>query len=150
VGSFLASCTYVILHRLDSITIPAPCTPVILVAEDSADIRALLTMLLEGEGYGAVDATDGQDALDIALSRHVDLILLDIAMPRLTGTAFCLAYRNCGGHAPVILITAADDKAVATAIEACGAVGHISKPFDIEHVLAMVERYLGGPLGRAA
>src|SRR5687767_2811202 len=86
---------------------PSPgIVPLILVAEDSPDIRAVLTMLLEDEGYRIVEATDGQDALEVALDRHIDLILLDVAMPRLTGTAFCLAYRNRGGHAPVILITA--------------------------------------------
>jgi len=115
--------------------------PVALVADDSPEIRDILVTLLEDEGYSVVGATDGQDALTIALDRDVDLKLLDVAMPRLTGTEFCLAYRNCGGHAPVIVITAATDEAVAAAIEACGAVGHISKPFKIEHVLKMVERY---------
>jgi two-component system chemotaxis response regulator CheY len=161
-GALLADCTGVTSNRRDSIigrtpyaghamVTPSPGTiPVILVADDSPDIRALLTMLLEDEGYSIVEATDGQDALELALDRDVDLILLDVAMPRLTGTAFCLAYRNHGGDAPVILITAANDEAVAAATEACGAVGHISKPFNIEHVLQMVERYVGGPLGRTA
>src|SRR4029434_5982103 len=107
----------------------------------SPDIRAVLTMLLEDAGYGVVEAIDGQDALERALDREIDLILLDIAMPRLTGTAFCLAYHYRGGHAPVILITAALSDAVAVAVEACGAVGHIVKPFDIEQVLDMVERH---------
>ena len=69
---------------------------------------------------------------------------------RLTGTAFCLTYRSSGGHAPVVLITAALNEAVAAAVEACGAVGHIRKPFSIEHVLEMVERYVTRPLGRTA
>jgi CheY-like chemotaxis protein len=124
--------------------------PVILVVEDDPDIRDLLTMLLEGEGYSIVEAADGQDALMLALGREVDLVLLDIAMPRLTGTEFCLAYRNRGGHAPVVLITAAENEAVAAAVETCGAVGHIRKPFDLEQVLVVVERYAGGPLGRTA
>ena len=130
---------------------PSPGTiPVILVADDSPDIRALLTTLLEDEGYSIIEANDGQDALEVALGCDVNLILLDVAMPRLTGTAFCLAYRNHGGYAPVILITAANNEAVAAAVEACRAVGHIRKPFNIEHVLDMVERYVGGPLGRTA
>jgi two-component system chemotaxis response regulator CheY len=121
--------------------------PVILVAEDSPDIRAILTMLLEEEGYRVVEAIDGRDALERALDREIDLILLDIAMPRLAGTAFCLAYRYFGGHAPVILISAALSDGIAVAVEACGAVGHIRKPFDVEQVLDMVERHLGRPLG---
>ena len=124
--------------------------PSILVADDSSDIRAVLTMLLEDAGYSVVEAVDGQDALEVALHCEVDLILLDIGMPRLTGTAFCLAYRYRGGQAPVILITAALSDDVADAVEACGAVGHIRKPFDIEQVLDMVERYVGRSLGWTA
>jgi CheY-like chemotaxis protein len=161
-GAFLAYVTCVSRHRPDSISIKtydtgramdmlSPGTmPVILVAEDSSDIRAVLTMLLEEEGYRVVGAIDGQDALEQALGRRIDLILLDVAMPRLTGTAFCLAYRSGGGHAPVILITAALSDAVAVAVEACGAVGHIRKPFDIVQVLAMIERHVGRSLGWTA
>jgi two-component system chemotaxis response regulator CheY len=124
--------------------------PVVLIAEDSPDIGAVLTTLLEDEGYSVVEATDGQAALELALDREVDLILLDIDMPRLSGTAFCLTYRSSGGHAPVVLITAADDQAVAAAFQACGAVGHIRKPFNIEHVLEMVELCAGRSLGWTA
>jgi DNA-binding response OmpR family regulator len=130
--------------------LPPETVPVILVAEDSPDIRALLTMLLEGEGYRVVGAIDGQDALEHALNCQIDLILLDVDMPRLTGTAFCLAYRFSGGHAPVILITAALSGAIKVAVEACGAVGLIHKPFDVEQVLAMIERHLGSSLGWAS
>jgi CheY-like chemotaxis protein len=161
-GSNLAYYTGVTRHRFDLMnirthdagsilgTLSPDTMPVILVAEDSSDIRAVLTMLLEGAGYSVVGATDGQDALEIALERDIDLILLDIAMPRLTGTAFCLAYRYRGGHVPVILITAALSDAVAVAVEACGAVGHIRKPFDIEQVLDIVERHVGRSLGWTA
>src|SRR5690348_1035054 len=147
-GPYLACETRVTRFHPDSATVVAAdagraqdrlspgSMPVILVAEDSPDIRALLTMLLEDEGYRVVEAIDGQDALECALHREIDLILLDIAMPRLTGTAFCLAYHRCGGHAPVILISAALSDTIAVAVAACGAVGTIRKPFDIEHVLA--------------
>src|SRR4030095_11217741 len=103
-GAFLAYITGVTCHRLGSTANSGPYAdpamddlspgtmPVILVAEDSPDIRAVLTMLLEDAGYGVVEAIDGQDALERVLDREIDLILLDIAMPRLTGTAFCLAY----------------------------------------------------------
>jgi PleD family two-component response regulator len=116
-GAFLADVTCVTRHRHDSISIKtydadramdmlSPGTmPVILVAEDSSDIRAVLTMLLEDEGYSVVEATDGQASLELALDRGIDLIQLDSAMPRLSGTAFCLAYRDRDGHAPDILIT---------------------------------------------
>ena len=117
--------------------------PVILVADDDLDIRAVLTILLKDVGYTPVEAADGQDALLLALTRTVDLILLDLAMPRLNGEAFCQAYRDHGGQAPVILLTAANPSDVAATVEACGAVGYIAKPFEIKHLLEMVKSHVG-------
>jgi CheY-like chemotaxis protein len=61
------------------------------------------------------------------------------------GAAFCRAYRERGGRAPVVLITAASEGAVADAVEACGADGSIAKPFEIDEVLSTIERLLPAP-----
>ena len=119
--------------------------PVILVADDDPDIRSILTMLLREEGYRILEAADGQEALDHALSRSVDLILLDLGMPRLTGQGFCQAYRERDGQAPVILITAAHGPAITEALETCGAADCVTKPFDIERLLATIERHTTQP-----
>jgi CheY-like chemotaxis protein len=115
----------------------------ILVADNSANIREVLTTLLEDDGYRTVEAVDGQHALDLALSQHVDLIVLDLDMPRLNGHAFCAAYREHGGQAPVLLLTGSHREVVAAAVETCGAVGYILKPFELDEVLTTVERHLG-------
>ena len=115
----------------------------ILVADDSAVIREVLTTLLDDEGYRTVEAANGRDALDLALSQHVDLIVLDLEMPLLNGHAFCAAYREHGGQAPVLLLTGSSPGAVAAAIDSCGAVGFIPKPFELDEVLTSVERHLG-------
>src|SRR6266496_4333653 len=119
--------------------------PVILVADDSLDIRDALSALLEDEGYNPVEAADGQDALALALERNVDLILLDLSMPRLTGTAFCQAYHDRGGTAPIVLVTGFYSNDVVATIEACGAVGYLPKPFEIDQVLKLIERNVGRP-----
>ncbi len=114
--------------------------PVILVAEDDTTIRDMLELLLLGEGYDVVPAADGQDALDGAARHRIDLILLDLAMPKLDGEGFCRAYRERGGTAPIVLITAVVGEKATEAIDVCGADGHIAKPFNIEDVLVTVAR----------
>ena len=114
----------------------------ILIAEDDGDVRDLLVELLTAERYDVLTAIDGIDALDMIRRRRPDLILLDIGMPRLDGPGFCQAYRGSGGAAPIILITAASPRAVATNIAACGAAGYIPKPFDINAVLDTIARHL--------
>jgi CheY-like chemotaxis protein len=110
----------------------------ILVAEDDPAVREVLRDVIEAEGYAVTQARDGVEALIVAHARRPDLIIIDLNMPRLGGEAFCHAYRERGGSAPVVLITAASQEA----IEACGAVGYIPKPFDIDDVLDLIARYL--------
>ncbi len=117
----------------------------ILIIDDNPDVRSILAMLLEEDGYSVEEAVDGEAALDRALDRAVNLIVLDVAMPRRDGPAFCRAYRERGGQAPIILVTAAAEEAVATAITTCGAVEYIPKPFDIEPALETIKRHAGRP-----
>jgi two-component system chemotaxis response regulator CheY len=113
----------------------------VLIAEDDPVIGHILELLLSDEGYSVLVVVDGQEALDLALTRQIDLILLDLQMPVLNGAGFCRAYRERGGSAPVLLLTAASDAIVRAAVTACGAAGHIPKPFDVDDVLATVARY---------
>jgi two-component system chemotaxis response regulator CheY len=113
----------------------------VLIAEDDPVIGHILELLLSDEGYSPLVVVDGQAALDLALTRQIDLILLDLQMPVLNGEGFCRAYRERGGSAPVLLLTAASDAIVRAAVTACGAVGSIPKPFDVDDVLATVARY---------
>jgi two-component system response regulator ResD len=117
----------------------------ILIIDDNDDVRSVLAMLLAEEGYKILEAVDGEAALERALDRDVSLIVLDVAMPRRNGPAFCRAYRERGGQAPVILVTAAREEAVATAIATCGAVDYIPKPFEIDVALETIKRHAGRP-----
>jgi CheY-like chemotaxis protein len=123
---------------------PDPSAPraVILVAEDDPDIRGVLEMLLPGEGYGVVTTADGVEALRLATRRRPDLILVDLLMPRLGGIGFCRAYRDRGGTAPIVLLTAMTGPAVQAAVEACDASAYVAKPFDIDVLLATIARHL--------
>ena len=100
-------------------------------------------MLLAEEGYDVLEAVDGEAALDRALDRDISLIVLDVAMPRRDGPAFRRAYRERGGLAPIVLVTAAGEEAVASAMTACGAVDYIPKPFEIEEAVETIKRHAG-------
>jgi two-component system response regulator MprA len=75
--------------------------PVILIADDEAVLRQVLTELLDDEGYQVLTASDGDEALQLARDQHPDLSLLDLRRPKLDGAAFCRAYRDAGGQAPL-------------------------------------------------
>jgi DNA-binding response OmpR family regulator len=117
----------------------------ILIVDDNEDVRSLLAVLLANEGYDVVEAIDGQAALDVTADRQIDLIVLDLTMPRLDGVPFCRTYRERGGQAPVILVTAVQGEELAAAISSCGAIGSIQKPFQIEDALALIEKHAGRP-----
>ena len=79
----------------------------ILVVDDDANIRSLLTVLLEDEGYQVLTAGDGEAAITTATAEHPDLILLDIRMPKMDGLQVCDKLRtNPETHGiPVIFLT---------------------------------------------
>jgi len=112
--------------------------PTILVVDDDPDVRGILGMLLANEQYEVVTAVGGEDALGYAGDARIGLILLDIQMPRLEGDAFCRAYRERGGRAPVLVITASDINS--ETVTRIGADGYLAKPFDIEAALETIRR----------
>ena len=116
--------------------------PRILVADDDVAIRDIVVAVLAVEGYAVLTAADGWEALSLACSQQLGLILIELNIPYLSGTDFCHLYREQDGTTPVILLTADNPHDVTTAIEACGAVTYIPKPFDLDELLGTVARYL--------
>jgi len=119
----------------------------ILVVDDYAPLRIALHDILEAEGYAVLVANDGVHALEVLHSTQdngfPDLVLSDIAMPRMDGYALCEAIRERAEWAalPLIFLTAmaeAADKA-----ESQCAVAYIAKPFEPEGLLAAIARYAG-------
>ena len=78
----------------------------ILVIEDDPSTRRLMSTVLRRGGYTPIDATDGEDALRIMDRQHVDLILLDIMMPRMDGFEFTKTVREGGCNVPILMTTA--------------------------------------------
>jgi CheY-like chemotaxis protein len=113
----------------------------VLVAEDDRGIRSLLELILRGDDCSVIAASDGAEALQLARLHDVDLLLVDVHMPRIDGTAVCREYRERGGEAPVVLLSASVDGA--DAARDCAADGFIAKPFQLATILEAVNRYAG-------
>ena len=112
----------------------------VLVVDDDPAIREIVTMALEDEGYDAVTARDGQDALEVLARMNgapPDVIILDMNMPRVNGWEFARLYRESDlPRAPIVVLTAAQDVAQRCAdVRADGCIG---KPFDLDELLAAV------------
>jgi len=105
----------------------------ILLSEDDPSIQAIAKMALQKVGnHEVISAKDGEETLEILKSTEVDLLLLDIMMPKLTGFEVCKAMQTNNTHknTPVIFLTA---KAQVQDIQqgmSMGAIGYILKPFD--------------------
>ncbi len=118
----------------------------ILVVDDSPTIRRVVSAILERHGYETSLAFDGEDALD-ALQRHEvkpDLVLLDFVMPRMNGYQFCRALRADPELAamPVVLMSAKSDRIRDQFVQQTGAIDAITKPFDAQALVAVVENAL--------
>jgi len=114
----------------------------VLLAEDDPLIADVVGAVLGEAGYEVVAAPDGAAALQAARERRPDLVLLDLRMPALDGWAFARAYRDLPGpHAPLVLLTTSND--AAEHARALGAAEWLTKPFDIDELVAAVDRNVG-------
>jgi DNA-binding response OmpR family regulator len=121
------------------------------VVDDDDAIRDVVTQTLVYAGCDVLCAADGADALQaLAEARRepLDLILLDWRMPA-PGPQFVSAYRRLPPpHAPIIVLTAGDD--AVGYVEEIGAAGFLRKPFDLEELTALVNRFAAQPATRPA
>lgn len=115
----------------------------VLVAEDFADIRMMMKILLELYGYEVIEASDGYEAVEQARKHDPDLILMDIAMPVMDGVQATAAIRRHESlaHIPILAVTAYGDHYNKKAREAgCDTV--INKPLDLNMLKPLMKHYL--------
>ncbi|MCO0596665.1 response regulator transcription factor [Peribacillus butanolivorans] len=108
----------------------------ILIIEDEENLLQFIRLELEYEGYEVIIAYDGREGLAIALNENVDLILLDLMLPGLNGIEVCRRIRSSMDNTPIIMITARDSVLDKISGLDSGADDYISKPFQIEELLA--------------
>jgi CheY-like chemotaxis protein len=113
----------------------------VLVVEDDPDLLALLEMVLVDAGHRVLTAAHGVEALERVAAERPGMILLDMRMPIMNGWEFARELRVRHGRTCAIVVVTAAENAAQRAAE-IGAEGWLSKPFDLDDVLAAVARHL--------
>jgi len=114
----------------------------VLVVEDDAHIRAGLADALESEGYEVIAAADGKQGLAQARQQKLDLVLLDIMMPGLSGYDVCREIRRRDRATPIIMLTAKSEEVDKVVGLELGADDYVTKPFGVRELLARVAAVL--------
>lgn len=115
--------------------------PTILIVEDDSKIARLLELELNHAGYATQVAFNGKDGL-VAAENDIDLVLLDVMMPELSGFEVLRRLRGKGNPVPVILLTARGEVYDKVAGLDLGANDYVTKPFEIEELLARIRALL--------
>ena len=113
----------------------------ILIVDDEQKIVDLLVHNLKKEGYDTIEANDGQTAIEIALEKRPNLILLDVMLPRVDGLSVCKKIKNAY-NVPILMISAKDDELDKIVGLELGADDYITKPFQIREVMARIKANL--------
>lgn len=114
----------------------------ILVVEDDSKIARLLELELKHAGYEVVVATDGRSGLERAVADEIDLVLLDIMLPQMSGLEVVRRLKEERPLLPVLMVTARGDRYDKVSGLDLGADDYITKPFEIEEVLARIRAFL--------
>ena len=114
----------------------------ILVVEDDKGIRALMEDALMDAGYEPLLACNGLEALEVLETKHVDLIILDIMMPKMDGWQVCKEVRAADSSMPIIMITAKGETMDKVSGLELGADDYMVKPFEEEEMLLRVAALL--------
>jgi len=113
----------------------------ILIVDDEQHIVDILVYNLEKEGYNTLQANDGASAVDIALSKKPDLILLDIMLPKMDGLTVCKKIRHTL-NVPILMLTARDEEIDKILGLELGADDYVTKPFSVRELMARIKANL--------
>jgi DNA-binding response OmpR family regulator len=119
---------------------PDPVT--ILLVDDEETIQKLLTFPLERAGHRVVQARDGEEALERFSSEDVDLVVLDLMLPKMDGLEVCRRMRAEASAVPIIMLTARGDEVDKVLGLELGADDYITKPFSIREFMSRVRALL--------
>src|SRR5688572_16074524 len=114
----------------------------VLLAEDDRALRRFLEVVLDRAGYKVIPAADGLEAMKVALSTPIDIVVTDAMMPNLSGHEFCRFLRNSQtlSHLPVILLSALERKE--TSQDAANVDAFLAKPVSGEGLIECIESLL--------
>ena len=118
-----------------------PADATILLVDDEESIQQLLTFPLEREGYRVVQARDGEEAMRRFAETPIDLVVLDVMLPKLDGLEVCRRLRTSSA-VPIIMLTARDDEVDKVLGLELGADDYITKPFSIREFRSRIRAML--------
>lgn len=110
----------------------------IMIVEDDANQRKLMSAVLKQYGYNVIQAFDGIDALEQLDKKHIDLIILDIMMPRMDGFEFTETIRQSGNNTPILMVTAKTSPVDKRKGFIIGTDDYMTKPVDEEEMVLRV------------
>lgn len=113
----------------------------ILIVDDEKEIRDLVEIYLKGEGYETLKAQDGEEALEILSNNEVDLVILDIMMPKVNGIEACMKIRE-EREMPIIMLSAKSEDMDKILGLNMGADDYLTKPFNPLELVARVKSQL--------
>lgn len=123
--------------------------PVILVADDSRVVTELLRRWLQQIGATVLIAADGDTALQLGLEQQFDLAVVDQVMPGRVGAEVVQAWRTAGIRAPVIMMSAMEDRRMRADALELGANSYLYKPVTRDELISEIERLLAGEVEAA-
>jgi two-component system chemotaxis response regulator CheY len=117
----------------------------ILSVDDSSSIRQMVAFTLKSAGYEVIEAVDGQEGLNKARQKTVDLVLTDQNMPNMDGLMLIKTLRTLPSYrtTPILMLTTESGDAMKMQGRAAGATGWIVKPFDPQKLLEVVKKVIG-------
>ncbi|HUI69716.1 MAG TPA: response regulator [Spirochaetia bacterium] len=121
----------------------SPTRPAILVVDDEEPLRSLLVRILEMEGFRALTARDGQEAVKVFRDQSPLVVISDIRMPKMDGLAMLNEIHKIDRSAPVILMTGQGNEQILLAALRGGATNFFKKPFDNDELINEVRRVVG-------
>lgn len=118
----------------------------ILAVDDSGSLRQMVAFSLQAAGYNVVQAVDGQDGLNKAKEKTVDLVLTDQNMPIMDGLTLIKSLRDLSSYqkVPILMLTTESSDEMKAKGKAAGANGWLVKPFDPNRLIEVVKKVIGG------
>ena len=114
----------------------------ILVVDDDKNTRTLMKLVLEGDNYSVLTACNGEDALAVMDSSHVDLVVLDVMMPEMDGYQLIRALRESNNNLPILMVSAKQLPADKKQAFLVGTDDYMTKPVDEEEMLLRIKALL--------
>jgi two-component system chemotaxis response regulator CheY len=116
----------------------------ILVVDDSNSIRDMVSFTLQSVGYQTIEASNGQEGLDLAQQHDIDVVITDVNMPIMDGITLCKELRQLAPFqfVPILILTTESSSEMKQKGKAAGATGWLVKPFNPEKLLNTIKRVI--------